>query len=179
MQFHLSKKGFYLITLTALFFILISPIAAQSQGSASDQGQPQGQPQAQPGLQSSQQDAPSFQDAELEKFAQVMQEIQTVQTESNQKIENAFSESSMSKQRFNTLYQTRKSGNQQKAEGETSAETKEFNKLAKQIQTIQQNSQKQMVETVRSNDMTVQKFNQIVKAMRSNPELGQRIQQMM
>ncbi len=179
MHFQLTKKGFFLITLTALFFFLLSPLAAQSQGSGSGQGQPQGQTQSQPGLQSGQQNSPSFEDSELQKFAQVMKKIQTVQTESNQKIESAFSESSMSKQRFNTLYKARKSGSQQKAEDESSAETKEFNKLAKQIQTIQQNSQKQMVETVRNNDMTVQKFNQIVKAMRSNPELGQRIQQMM
>ena len=175
MHFQLTKKGFFLITLTALFFFLLSPLAAQSQSSGSGQSQQQGQP----GLQSGQENVPSFEDSELEKFAQVMQKIQTVQTESNQKIESAFSESSLSKQRFNTLYQARKSGNQQKAEDESSAETKEFNKLAKQIQTIQQSSQKQMVETVRNNDMTVQKFNQIVKAMRSNPELGQKVQEMM
>ncbi len=162
MHFQLTKKGFFLITLTALFFFLIAPLSAQSEGSGSGQG-----------------NAPSFEDSELQKFAQVMEEIQSVQTESNQKIESAFSDSSLSKQRFNTLYQARKSGNQQKAEDETSSETKEFNKLAKQIQTIQQSSQKQMVETVRNNDMTVQKFNQIVKAMRSNPELGQRVQEMM
>ncbi|MFW5715195.1 MAG: DUF4168 domain-containing protein, partial [bacterium] len=137
------------------------------------------QPQGQSDLQSGQENAPSFEDSELEKFAQVMKKIQSMQTESNQEIESAFSDSSMSKQRFNTLYQARQSGSEQKAEDETSAETKEFNKLSKQIQTIQQNSQKKMVETVRKNDMTVQKFNQIVKAMRSNPELGERVQEMM
>lgn len=179
MHFQLTKKGFFLITLTLLFFFLLSPLVAQSQGSDSGQGQSQGQPQAQPGLPSGQENAPSFEDSELQKFAEVMKKIQTVQTESNQEIESAFSESSMSKQRFNSLYQARQSEDKQKAADETTAETKEFNKLAKQIQTIQQKSQKQMVETVRNNDMTVQKFNQIVKAMRSNPELGQRIQQMM
>lgn len=181
MQFHLRQKASILITLTALFFFMVSPIAAQSQsnGAGESRSEGQGQPQAQPGFQSGQENAPSFEDSELQKFAEVMKKIQAVQTESNQEIESAFSDSSMSKQRFNSLYQARKSENKQKAADETTAETKEFNKLAKQIQTIQQKSQKQMVETVRNNDMTVQKFNQIVKAMRSNPELGQRIQQMM
>jgi len=177
MQFNVTKTRVFLITLTALFFLLISPLSAQSQGSS------QGQTEAQPGIQPGQENAPSFEETDLKKFVQVMQEIQTVQTESNEDIESAFSESPMSKQRFNTLYQARQGGqngqNGQKAEDETEAETKQFNKLAKEIQTIQKESQEEMVETVRDNDMTVQKFNQIVKAMRSNPELGQRIQQMM
>jgi phosphoglycerate-specific signal transduction histidine kinase len=124
-------------------------------------------------------DSPSFEDAELQKFAKVMKKIQTVQNESTKKIETAFSESSMSKQRFNKLYSARKNGSNQKAKNETKAETEEFKKLATQIQSIQQSNQKKMVDIVRKNDMTVQKFNQIVKAMRSNPNLGKKIQQMM
>jgi cell fate (sporulation/competence/biofilm development) regulator YlbF (YheA/YmcA/DUF963 family) len=94
-------------------------------------------------------------------------------------MESAFSDSSMSKERFNTLYSARQNQGTQKADNETDTETEEFNAIAQKIQSIQQSSQKEMVETVRENDMTVKKFNAIVKAMRSNPELGQRIQQLM
>lgn len=170
MLFNFMRKGSAFISIAALLTLVVLPVAAQS-GSTGQSGNqlPQGQPD----------NSPTFEDQELEKFADVMEEIQEVQTESNQKMESAFSDSSMSKERFNTLYSARQNQSTQKAEDETDAETEEFNALAKKIQSIQQDSQKEMVETVRENDMTVQKFNEIVKAMRANPELGQRIQQLM
>lgn len=156
---HLIKKGAPVAILAVLFLIFIVPLTAQSKDNGSD--------------------TPSFKESELKKFARVMEDVQTVQTDSNQKIEDAFSDSSMSKERFNTLYSARQNEDKQKAEDESKEETQEFNELAKQIQTIQQESQKEMVEKVREHEMTVQKFNQIVQAMRQNPELGQRIQQLM
>ena len=156
---HLIKKGAPVAILAVLFLIFIVPLTAQSNDNASD--------------------TTSFKDSELKKFARVMEDVQTVQTDSNQKIEDAFSDSSMSKERFNTLYSARQNENKQKADDGSKEETQEFNDLAKQIQTIQQESQKEMVEKVREHDMTVQKFNQIVQAMRQNPELGRQIQQLM
>ena len=170
MLFNFIRKGSAFMSIAALLTLVILPVAAQS-GSTGQSGSQLQQSQSK--------NAPSFEDQELEKFAEVMEEIQEVQTESNQQIESAFTDSSLSKERFNTLYSARQNQGAQKADGETDAETEEFNALAQKIQTIQQSSQKEMVETVRENDMTVQKFNEIVKAMRSNPELGQRIQQLM
>jgi len=170
MLFNFIRKGSAFISIAALLTLVILPVAAQS-GSTGQSGSQVQQGQSEK--------SPAFEDKELEKFAEVMEEIQGVQTESNQKMESAFSDSSMSKERFNTLYSARQNQGKQKADNETDAETEEFNTLAQKIQSIQQSSQKKMVETVRENDMTVQKFNAIVKAMRSNPELGQRIQQLM
>ncbi|MFO7730313.1 MAG: DUF4168 domain-containing protein [Spirochaetia bacterium] len=170
MLFNFIRKGSVLITIAALLTLVVVPVVAQSDSTGQSGNQlPQGQSE----------NSPSFEEQELEKFADVMEEIQEVQTESNQEMESAFSDSSMSKERFNTLYSARQNQGAQKAEDETDAETEEFNALAKKIQSIQQDSQKEMVETVRENDMTVEKFNEIVKAMRANPELGQRIQQLM
>ena len=170
MLFNFIRKGSAFISIAALLTLVILPVAAQS-GSTGQSGSQLQQGQSEK--------SPAFEDQELEKFAEVMEEIQEVQTESNQKMESAFSDSSISKERFNTLYSARQNQGKQKADNETDAETEEFNTLAQKIQSIQQSSQKKMVETVRENDMTVQKFNAIVKAMRSNPELGQRIQQLM
>ncbi|MCF7914061.1 MAG: DUF4168 domain-containing protein [Spirochaetaceae bacterium] len=170
MLFNFIRKGSAFISIAALLTLAILPVAAQS-GNTGQSGSQLQQGQSE--------NSPAFEDQELEKFADVMEEIQAVQTESNQKMESAFSGSSMSKERFNTLYSARQKQGKQKADNETDAETEEFNALAQKIQSIQQSSQKKMVETVRANDMTVQKFNAIVKAMRSNPELGQRIQQLM
>lgn len=153
-----------LMVFAAFLLFLVLPLSAQQDNS---------------GQSAQTENSSSFKQAELKKFAQVMKQVQAIQVESNQKIESAFSDSSMSKERFESIYSSRQQGKQETAKNETESETKEFQKLAQQIQTIQQNGQKEMVETVRENDMTVQKFNEIVKAIRTNPQLGERIQQLM
>ena len=167
MLFQQIRKKKVLMLITVLVFLLSTSVAAQTgTGNSPDSTGQATQSQ-------------QFKDEELKTFANVMKRIQKVQSESNQEIESAFEDSSMSKQRFNKLFAARKNQNKQKADDETQSETKEFNKLAKQIQTIQKDSQKKMIQMVRDRGLTIERFNTIVKAIRANPEVGKRVKQFM
>jgi hypothetical protein len=163
-----------------MFFMLVALLFLGSVGVVAQTGAGNESADNQaPEAQSSQQQTNDFSDKELKKFAQVMKNIQKIQKESNKEVESAFSESSLSKKRFNELYSARQQGGKKKADNETEAETKAFNKLSKKIRTIQQSNQKKMIAIVQEHDMTVKKFNTIVKALRSNPELSKRVRQFM
>lgn len=167
LRFSRTKK---VLTLFLTCFFLLS-VSVSAQMDSEDEG---------PRFEEQQQKkADQFNDEELKKFVQAMNDIQEVQMASNNKIKNAFSDSSMSEERFSSIYSARRQGGSTKAEGETETETEEFNELVDQIQTIQQDSQQKMVEIVREKGMTVEKFNAIVKALQSDPQLGERIQQFM
>ncbi len=166
-RFFRTKK--VLLLFLTCFFLLSVSVSAQM--NSEDDG---------PRFQEQQQKkADQFNDEELKTFVRAMNDIQEVQMASNEKIKDAFSDSSMSEERFSSIYSARQQGESKKAEGETEVETEEFNELVNQIQTIQQDSQQKMVKIVREKGMTVEKFNSIVKALQSNPQLGERIQQFM
>jgi hypothetical protein len=160
-----------------IFFVLVFAAAAaplfaqnQQQGEGSSQG---------PTMQQPQQSDIEVGDEELKKFAEAMKSIQKIQKDSNKKIEDAFSDSSMSKKRFNELYRARQSQGQNKAKDETEKETSEYKKMVKQIREIQSASQQKMLKAVKNHDITVQRFNKLVKAIRTDQELSKRLQQYM
>ncbi len=118
-------------------------------------------------------------DAELKKFVKAMKAIQEIQRSSQEKIEKAFSDSSMSKERFNELYKAKQQQGKEKAEGETEQETQAYNNIMEQIKTIRSSDQEKMMTVLEDNGISVERFNKIAQAMRSDQELAQRIQQYM
>jgi uncharacterized protein YdeI (BOF family) len=162
------------ILFALVFALAAAPVFAQNQGQNQGSDQSQG-----PTMQPQQQSDIEVDEAELKKFAKAMQEIQQIQQDSNKKIEKAFSDSSMSKKRFNELYQARQSQGKSKAEGETDKETTEYKAMVKQIKAIQSTSQQKMVKAVKNHDLSVQRFNQLVKAIRTDQQLSKRVQQYM
>ena len=118
-------------------------------------------------------------DAELKKFVSAMKAIQEIQRSSQEKIEKAFSDSSLSKKRFNELYKAKQQQGQDKAEGETEQETKAYNNIMEQIKTIRSSDQEKMMQALKDNSISVERFNKIAQAMRSDQELAKRIQEYM
>ena len=176
----LTKKGLIAFVIV-LAMITAAPamIAAQSgqnQGSGQGTGRERGAaPQALPqgGKEV------DVEEAELEKFANVMKEMQKIQSSYGEDVKSAISDSSLSEKRFREIYGASQQGQNEKAEGQTDAETRQYKKLMTRIGKIQKQANEEMVQIVKDSGFTVKRFNSIRMALRTDPELGKRLKQHM
>lgn len=97
-------------------------------------------------------------DKELLTYAEVLMEIQQIQSEYGKEAQSAISDSSLSDERFKEIYQAAQSGNEN-TDGQTEAESKEFKKVIGKMQALQKKANEKMVSLVKENGFTVERFN--------------------
>jgi len=156
-----KKRRNVVLSVLALLFLVIfgsSPLIAQSQSQSSE------------GIDVS--------DKELLTYAEVLMEIQQIQSEYGKEAQSAISESSLSEERFKEIYQAAQSGNQN-AEGQTEAESKEFKEVIGKMQELQKDANEKMVSLVKENGFTVERFNNITQAYKQNPKLQERLKELL
>lgn len=117
-------------------------------------------------------------DKELVRYAEVVLEIQQIQSEYGKEAQSAISDSSLSEERFDEIYQAAQEGSEG-AEKQTEKETEEFNKILGKMQNLQQKANEKMVTLVKDNGFTVDRFNEITRAYRSSTELQERLQELL
>ena len=117
-------------------------------------------------------------DKELLTYAEVLMEIQQIQSEYGKEAQSAISDSSLSEERFKEIYQAAQSGNQN-TQGQTEAESKEFKEIISKMQKLQKNANEEMVSLVKENGFTVERFNNITQAYKQNPKLQERLKKLM
>lgn len=113
---------------------------------------------------------------ELEKFAAAMAEMRAIQIESRDEISAAIDEEGLSKQRFREILQAQR--NPEVETDASEAEMAKFESATQQLAQIQRNTQSQMKDAVVAQGLEVTRFQQILQAVRQNPELKQQVQQM-
>jgi len=170
MRFTMKGNKTLAIFIALALTITVVPVFAQNQSQGQNQGQaPQTLPQQQTNIE--------VDKAEMKKFAKAYKAIRQIQQDSNTKVEQAFSNSDIDRKRFNELYKARQQQGQNKAQDESSEETKQYQKVMKQIRSIQKANQQKMVSKIEQYDISVQRFNKLLKAIRTDKELAQRLQQ--
>lgn len=154
--------GTFLLMLVALAL----PLTAQS-GSPGLGSQGQNQTQIDPDSQ------------EFDRFIEALQEVQAVQEEVNSQVSQIISESGLSEERFNEIYRATQSPDVAIEDETSGAERSAYEDVFDKISEIQGESQSEMVEAVEENDLSVSRFNELIVAMRRNPELQEAAQERM
>jgi hypothetical protein len=134
------------------------------------QSQPQPQNQQAPQTEVSQQ--------ELQKFANIVKKLQPLQRGALSQIQGAIKQQNLSEQRFGEIYQSQKNPQAQPTKKVTPEEKKKFAQVNAEIAKIQETTQSKMEEAVRAEGLEIPRFNKIFSAIRSNPALMQKVQQM-
>lgn len=116
---------------------------------------------------------------ELEQFASVIPELQTIQESAQAEVTTAVEESGLSAERFNQIAQAQSSP---EAGGEVEISPEEaaaFEFVVGEIQQIEQDFLAQRQEILTAQGLTVERYQQILAAVQNDPALLQQIQELL
>lgn len=116
-------------------------------------------------------------DAELEKFAEVFQQMRMVNQEAQKEMMQVVQEEGFELQRFNEIHQASMDPN--KEIETTPEEDKKHQKVVKELESMQPKFQKEMEEVIANSDISMQRYQQLAMALRTDPELQKRLQEIM
>lgn len=122
--------------------------------------------------------ADSITDAELEKFAAVTNESQKVQQEMRNEVDSMLSEQNMEMERFQEIMMSKRNPQMADSVEVTEEEETKMEAIQPKLMEVQQKSQQMMVSIIQDNDLQPQRFQQIMQAVRTNPEVMKRFQEL-
>ncbi len=116
---------------------------------------------------------------DLQRFASVIQQIQSIQQESQAEAVGVLESEGLSPQQFNAILETQRNPEAQPATDISQDELQSFEQAITQVADIQQQAQVRMQAAVEQEGLDVQRFNQIGAIVREDPALMQQVQQML
>lgn len=183
-------KAGYLSSIGMAIAVALSGGAAWAQSSTvpkeiklSQAGSPS-QSQTQP-TQPSQSQPPARQPAqsqvsqkELQQFANAVKKLQPIQENAQNQIVQVIQQENLSEKRFGEIYQSRRNPQAQPTAKITPEENKKFDQANAKIEKIEQSTQGQMEQAVKGEGLDIQRFNQIFLSLRQNPDMLQKVREM-
>lgn len=136
-------------------------------GSAFAQVQQQPQP-AQPD---------SITDTELKKFADVTTESQKIQQQMRTEVDSMLVQEDMDMERFEEIMMSKRNPQMADSVEISEDEKKTMETIQPKLMEMQQKSQQQMVSIIQDKNLQPQRFQQIMQAVRTNPEVMKRFQE--
>jgi hypothetical protein len=115
---------------------------------------------------------------DLQKFANAVKKLQPIQQSAQKEMAQVIQQQGLSEKRLEEIYQARKNPQVQPTTAITPEETKKFEQTTAKIEKIQQTTESKMMQVVQNENLEVQRFNQIFAAVRQNPTLLQKVQEM-
>lgn len=112
---------------------------------------------------------------ELEQFAAAIQQMRSIQMESRNQVSQAIEQEGLSTTRFREILQA-----QRNPEVETDAsqeELQKFENASQKLAQIQRDTQSEMKQAVESQGLEIPRFQEILGAVREQPELQQQVQE--
>lgn len=157
--------------------ILTSGLPAQAQmEEPTPEPQTQESPQPEPQVQETPEEEISSE--ELQKFANAVKQLQAVEQESETQMIEAIQSEGLSEGRFLEIRQIQQNPEAEASSEITQEEKEGFETAMAKLSEIQQETQVKMKQVVQSEGLEVGRFNQIMQAAQSSPELRQEVQQM-
>lgn len=121
------------------------------------------------------QTATDVSDEELGQFASAFQQVQVIDQSSQQEMVKAVEEKNLTVQRYNEIQQATQDPSQQL--DATDEELKRVDSASQGLEQIQVKAQEEMQATIIGEGLTVERYQQIIAAIQSDPELQQKIQE--
>lgn len=112
-------------------------------------------------------------DAELTKFAQAFQKMRMANQEAQMKMMQIIKDKGMELQRFNEIHQA-----QQNPDNEadmTADEKAKYKEIVAELQALQPTFQKRMQDIISESGLSMERYQQVAMALRSDQELQQRL----
>lgn len=120
-------------------------------------------------------DPASVTDTEMEQFAGVFVELQTMNQQIQQKMMTAVQEEGIEVQRFNEIMNAQQDPNQEVDATQQELET--FAAAGQAIQQIQQSAQQDMQKVITDSELSLDRYQAIMAAMRNDAGLQQKLQE--
>src|SRR5690554_3119410 len=114
-------------------------------------------------------------DGEIEQFALAFVEIQNIEQKLQPEMVQAVEEEGIEVQRFNEIMNAQQDPNQEVDASED--ELKKFAAANREIEDIQNRAQREMLGKIDEAGLTVERYQEIMNALRNDPKLQQKLQQ--
>lgn len=115
-------------------------------------------------------------DKELTNFANAFTDIQMVNQNAQTEMVKVIEDSGMQIETFNVLYQAAQSQTPAVPEGVSKEDTEKFEVVATKIEQLQPKFQKQMEEAIIENELSVERYQQMMAMLQTDEELQQKLQ---
>ncbi len=115
-------------------------------------------------------------DKELTNFANAFTEIQMVNQNAQSEMVKVIQDSGMQVETFNALYQATQSPTPIIPEGVSQEDAENFETVATKIEQMQPKFQKQMEDAISENDLSVERYQQMIAMLQTDEKLQQKLQ---
>ncbi|MEX2403757.1 MAG: DUF4168 domain-containing protein [Balneolales bacterium] len=117
-------------------------------------------------------------DAELDVFVNGLVKAQEVQTESQMKMVEMVEEEGLGVEKFNEIHESTQMGTEEEVET-TPEEMESYEALTGEIQKVQMEADEEITTAIEEEGMEMPRFQEILAAVQTDPELQQKIQEKM
>ncbi len=148
---YFSKKNYFTTFMIALLVLFAAPLKANPGG---------------------------FSDDELKSFANAFVQVMSIQQQGQMQMIEQIEEHDMTVQRFNEIYMQSMEMPMEEIEM-APEEAESFLAVSEEIEKIQVELEVELISTIEEEDLTIEKYEEIITEYQQNPELQQRIQQLM
>jgi hypothetical protein len=155
----------------ALAFSAGLPARSQTSQTEPQQQAPSGQQQTAPAADVSSED--------LQKFANAVRQIQTIQQDYQGRMAQAVEQQGLSQDRYLAIQESQTNPSAQPNTQVSEDEKQKFEQATAQVSQLQQEAESKMKEAVQAEGLDVKRFNEIFAAIQQDPSLQQQVQQMM
>lgn len=122
-------------------------------------------------------------DAELKKFAKVMNEVRSLRREQRPKMQQAVKDAGLTMQEYRSIQRKMRgrgggiggSGSEKEQDKPSKAKQQKFQEAQKNIRKIQQSMKKTMEKKIKAKGLTQSRFREISRAIRSDKSLQQKV----
>ncbi|MEX2349891.1 MAG: DUF4168 domain-containing protein [Flavobacteriaceae bacterium] len=115
-------------------------------------------------------------ETELTNFANAYTDIQVVNEKAQTEMVKVIENSGMKIETFNVMYQASQNPNAPMPAEVSETDTKKYEEVVVEIEKMQPVFQKEMETAIADNNMTVERYQQVVTMLQTDPELQQKLQ---
>lgn len=119
----------------------------------------------------------SVSDQEMQKVVKVTDSMQTIQEEARSEVEDAVKEEGMEFARFQKIMMSKQNPQASGQVETTEKEEQAIEKIQPKVMKISQEAQQQFVQVIQEEGLTPQRFQQIMSAVQSDPEMRKRFEE--
>ncbi len=146
------KKNYFTTLMIALFVLFSAPLKANPGG---------------------------FSDDELKGFANAFVQVMSIQQQGQMQMIEQIEEHDLTVQRFNEIYMQSMEMPLEEIEFSSPEEKESFEAVSEEIDKIQVDLEGVLISTIEEEGLSIEKYEAIITEYQQNPELQQRIQQLM
>ncbi|MGF1480680.1 MAG: DUF4168 domain-containing protein [Cyanophyceae cyanobacterium] len=165
-----------LLTLGSLALVLLSGGAVAQAQTTEPSSEPTTEPSPEAPVQETTPTEVSSE--ELEQFATAMEQMQVIRQDYEGQMVQAVESEGLSKERFIEISQVQRDPEAQPASEISQEEQESFENAVARLVELQQEAKDKMKEAVQSQGLEVSRFNEILAAVKQDPNLQQEVQQM-